>query len=264
MVNVALKEFPYLEYSSMDVLLFLCEFMIKVEFMSEKKATPIRSAFEFLREVGAVELSKIKAAGGTAPIMFAERDFVFAIKLFGLYVRNHNGINQFVPDGEQDSTDETVVIDSSTEAKRLEYYVSDVQKRTKIQIHAIESAANRLRREWREIELARIFSESIKSGKTIGQARNFLREECGIKDHEFVRIREYAISRGWFSSKRRSSKANRRVTLDDDVAIYVADLAKNFSKGAKSLTMSQATNKALRDFKTIVEDQEVEPVKGKR
>lgn len=254
MINFALQKFTYLEYSSMDVLVFLCQLMIKVEFMSEKKATPIRSSFEFLRKVAEPELAKIRAQGDIQLAMFSERDFIFAIKMFGLYIRNHNGINQFVPDDELNTSDEVVSIENLNDAKKLEFYISDIHKRTKIQTHAIQSATNRLLREWREIELSRIFSEQVSLGKTIGQARAYLRETCDIKDHEFVRIREHAISRGWFVSKRRLSKANRRVTLDEDVALYIEELTQTMSKSStKFQSMSQATNQALRDMKILTE-----------
>lgn len=240
------RVYPYLEITSPEGVFALCRLMIETPFLLETKPTPIRASFLFLRKVS--ETMTARMPGVT---LFRERDFVFAIKMFGLKVRAKNGVNQFVPDNElNEAEDEEVSVHDSRSAKELDVYVSDVHKRTKIQRHAIESAANRLLRDFREMELGRVFSDLMsRQGMSIGQAREYLRDECKIKDHEFVRIRKHAIDLGLFSSKRNQSKNNRRVTLDDDVVPYVEELQITLgSKNRGQLTPSQAVNQALRDF----------------
>jgi len=246
MIAHAQKQFPFLESSSPEALLRLCRLMIDTQFMFDKKPTPIRSTFEFLRKITGTDVQNQQ----TGIPMFAERDFIFAIKMFGVSVRVRNGINQFVPgNGLNRVADEEFAITVAKDAKGLEFYVSDVHKRTKIQMHAIESATSRLLREWREIELAKLFSTMMqKDGKTIGQAREYLRLQCGVKDHEFVRIRKHAINLGVFQSRRNPLRVSRRVTLDEDVAPYVELLTNSLAKNKNQLTPSQAVNQALRDL----------------
>lgn len=244
MIAYAHRSFPFLEISTPDGLKTLCHLMVSTNFAFDKKPTPIRASFEFLR--------KLPVEG--APT-FAERDFVFAIKMFGLLIREKNGVIQFVPGNRIDlAEDEEVLIQSSKDAKQLEFYVSDVHKHTKIQTHTIQSATNKLLREWREIEMARHFAEKIAEGASIGEAREYLRTSGGVKDHEFVRIRQHAIDLGLFQSKRSPSRVSRRITLDEDNVEFVEKLAKSFAKGRSPVTMSQAANRALRDFKKLISE----------
>lgn len=256
MISYAQRTYSFLHFTTPGALMHLCRLMIESNFMFDKKPTPIRSSYEFLRRITETNVAD-KQTG--AP-MFDERDFIFAIKMFGLRVRNKNGVNQFVPEyaslpenaldpTQNGPKDKDVPIEDTVTAKSLEFYVSDVHKRTKIQTHAIQSATNRLLREWREVELAKLFSDMMQNdGKSIGQAREYLRNECGVKDHEFVRIRKHAIELGIFSSKRNPSRMNRRVTLDEDVVAYVESLSHSLAKKKNPLTPSQAVNQALRDL----------------
>lgn len=253
MIAYAHRTYPFLEGSSPEGLRLLCRLMQSANFLFDKKPTPIRSAFEFLRKIAVSDVQGVP----TQAARFAERDFVFAIKMFGLKVRDKNGVNQFVPDNRLDEAeDEEILIENAKDARELEFYLSDVyRKRTKIQTHTIQSATNKLLREWREIELAKAFSNKINAeGMSIGQAREFLRVTCSVKDHEFVRIRQYAIELNLFQSKRNPARANRRVTLDEDNIEFVEKLAKSFVKGKNPLSMSQTVNKALRDFSKLVKD----------
>lgn len=253
MIAYAHRSYPFLEGSSPEGLRLLCRLMLSANFLFEKKPTPIRSAFEFLRKIAVADVQGVP----TEAARFAERDFVFAVKMFGLRVRNKNGVNQFVPDNRLDEAeDEEVLIENAKDARELEFYLSDVyRKRTKIQTHTIQSATNKLLREWREIELAKVFADKVNTdGMSIGQAREYLRSTCSVKDHEFVRIRQHAIDLSLFQSKRSPARANRRVTLDEDNIAFVEKLGKSFSKGKNPLSMSQSVNKALRDFKTLVEE----------
>lgn len=253
MISYAQKQFDYLENTSPDALYSLCRLMIDSYFVFEKKPTPVRSSYEFLRKITQTNIQN----ESTGAPMFAERDFVFAIKMFGLRIRLKNGVNQFVPDNVPNYGDEgdggEVAISNGKEAKLLEFYVSDVHKRTKIQTHAIQSATNRLLREWREMELARLFTDMMEQqNKTIGQSREFLRANCGVKDHEFVRIRAYAIELGIFQSKRNPSRSSRKITLDEDVVSYVESLSRQFvKKKMVKATLSQVVNQALRDLSKL-------------
>ena len=252
MIAYTHRSFPFLESSSPEGLRSLCRWMLNATFMFEKKPTPIRSSFEYLRKIASADVS----GAPTDAVRFAERDFVFTIKMFGFKVRDKNGVNQFVPDNALDpDEDEEVLLENSKDARELEFYLSDVyRKRTKIQTHTIQSATNKLLREWREVELAKAFSDKInKEGMSIGQAREYLRSTCLVKDHEFVRIRQHAIDLGLFQSKRNPARVNRRVTLDEDNVAFADTLAKSFTKGKNPLSMSQAVNKALRDFKKLIE-----------
>lgn len=253
MIAYTHRNYPFLESSSPEGLRLLCRLMLDTNFLFEKKPTPIRSSFEFLRKIAFADVQGVP----TDAVRFAERDFVLAIKMFGLKVRDKNGVNQFVPDNRLDEAeDDEVLIDNSKDARELEFYLSDVyRKRTKIQTHTIQSATNKLLREWREVELAKAFSNRINvEGMSIGQAREFLRTTCSVKDHEFVRIRQHAIDLGLFQSKRNPARVNRRVTLDEDNVDFAETLAKSFAKGKNPLSMSQAVNKALRDFKKLIDE----------
>lgn len=250
MITHTHRNFPFLETSSPEGLRHLCYLMLTTSFLFEKKPTPIRASFEFLRKVAE---NDVRGASTGGP-RFAERDFVFAVKMFGLNIRLKNGVNQFVPGNELDPEDDfDVPILVAKDAREMEFYLSGVyRKLTKIQTHTIQSATNKLLREWREIELAKEFANKINNeGRSIGQAREFLRQECGVKDHEFVRIRQHAIDLGLFQSKRTPARGNRRVTLDEDNVIYAEKLAKSFAKGKNPISISQAVNKALRDLKKL-------------
>lgn len=261
MIAYAHRTFSFLESSSPEGLRLLCDLILTANFLFDKKPTPVRSAFEFLRKIAFTDVQ----GAPTDAVRFAERDFVFAIKMLGLKIRNKNGVNQFVPDNRLAPDDEEVLIDTSKDARELEFYLSDVyRKRTKIQTHTIQSATNKLLREWREVELAKVFAAKINTeGMSIGQAREYLRSTCGVKDHEFVRIRQHAINLGVFQSKRNPARVNRRVTLDEDNLPFVETLAKNFAKGKSPLSISQTVNKALRDFKKLIGGAEEAPGKAK-
>lgn len=261
MILAAKQRFPYLECSSQDILLNLCVVMIHTHFILDTKATPIRASFEFLRQI-------MRTAAGNDPraakLEFKERDFIFAIKMFGLKIRDKNGLKQFVPENEIDHRDdEEVLITDEYSARELEHYVSDIQKRTKIQTNGIESALNRLLRDWREIELAKEFTNMMdKEGIAIGQARDRLRDEYGVKDHEFVRIRDHAIELGLLKSKRNQSKNGRRITLDPDVLVFVEQLMSKPDpnrKGARKepASASEAVNQAMRDFYLMINNRQL-------
>lgn len=246
MIAHAARTYPFLEYSNMDGLRFLSRMMINSPFMLDSKATPIRSSYLFLREIaGSVQ--------GEAIYSFTDRDFVFCIKMFGLAIRvSSNSIMQFMPENQLDDGDEEVLITDHSQAKTVEVYVSDIHKHTKIQTNSIESATNKLLRNHREVELAKLFAGKVNDdGWSVGRARDYLRNECNVKDHEFIRIRDYAISLGIFQSKRSSVRSSRRATIDDDNMEFVEAIAKKYGKNGGSLTLSQAVNKALKDLRLL-------------
>lgn len=253
MIAYAARHYPYLESSSPEGLRRLCRLLLETNFAFDKKPTPVRSSYEFLCKIAENDVRGVP----TEQARFAERDFVFAIKMFGLKIRNKGGVNQFVVDNRLDEMeDEEVLVDNDKAARALEYYLSDVYKRrTKIQTHTIQSATNKLLREWREIELAKLFSDRINNqGDTIGQARELLRSTYSVKDHEFVRIRQHAIDLGLFQSKRSPSKSNRRVTLDEDIVPFIEKMGRGLSRGKNPLSMSQTVNRALRDFQKLINE----------
>ena len=248
------RTFAFLESTSVEALRGLSRLMLHVDFIFDKKPTPVRSAYEFLKKVSETDMQ----GKPTESVRFAERDFVFVVKMFGLRIRvAPSGVNQFVADNELDSDDEELPLDGQKAVRELEFYLSDVyKKRTKIQTHSIQSATNKLLREWREVRLAKVFADKIAAeGLTIGQAREHLRDDYMVKDHEFVRIRQHAMDRGWFTGKRNQKSPNRRVTLEEDNVEFVETLSKNFAKGKTPLSPSATVNKALRDFKLIIEQQ---------
>lgn len=248
MITHTHRVFPYLEISSIEDVLTLCNLMIQTTFMLDTKPTPIRASYDFLRTVTEQSID----GGEVTKAPFSERDMVFAVKMFGLRIRISKGLLQFVPNNEfDDKEDEEFLIDSGITAKKLEFYISDVHKRTKIHTHTIQSASNKLLREWRELQLAKLFADLVhKKNRTIGQAREYLRTECGVKDHEFVRIRAQAIALGWFQSRRSPAKANRRITLDEDNLVYVEEMAQKLG-GRVPLSMSAAANSLIRDFRKL-------------
>jgi len=249
MVTHAQRMYPYLEISSMDGVISLCRLMISSVFMLDTKPTAVRASFDFLRTIAGQG-----AEGEKRPVLFGERDVVFVIKMFGLRIRVSKGLLQFVPNNElDDKEDEEFLISDNKSAKELEFNISDVHKRTKIHTHTIQSAVNKLLREWRELQLAHLFATKVLQEKwTIGQAREYLRTQCEVKDHEFVRIRAQAIELGLFKSRRNLAKVNRRITLEEDNVGYVEEMSKRFG-GRNVLTMSQTANRLIRDFRTMME-----------
>jgi len=252
MIGYAKSQYPFLDSTSDVALYKLVRLMFDNYFMSEKKPTPILATYKFLTTVAETtypDAPEVK--------IFAERDFVFAVKMFGLRIRDKNGVMQFVPDNQLDSAeDEEVLIDSAKAVKALEYYISGVKKSTKIHTNAIESATGTLLRDWREMNLAVLFSKKMKKdGMTIGQARDFLIQHEQVKTHEFVRIREHAVDMGLFTSKRNPSKINRRITLDDDVYQFVSTLMQKGHPSKKGpMNASDAVNAGLRDLYRLTHD----------
>lgn len=251
MIAYAQNAFPYLEVTSIKAVTTLSNLMIRNEFMFSGKPTPIRSSFEFLKKVYAAGVGSNEVDASN----FSERDFVFAIKMFGLRVREKNGVNQFVPDNViDDASDGEITLNDRKEGKELEFYVSEIQKHTKIQRQAIESATNRLLRKWREVELACLLAKMMQDGKTIGEVKEHMRQQYDIKDNVFVRIRTYAIEMDIFKSKQTPRRANRRITLDEDIVPFVEELQLKFAK-KKKLTASQAVNQGLRDLRLLTTDE---------
>lgn len=241
MISYAQKMYPFLETTSYDAVFSLCKLMNENPFSFDKKPTPVRSSLDFLR--------KIKDETYPTAPPFEDRDFVFAVKMFSLRIREKNGVNQFVPDDLMNvSVDEEIRIDNAKDSKELEFYVSVVHKRTKIQTQAIQSATNKLLREWRERQLGRVFAEKMdEENMTIGSAKDWLMSHCGVKEHEFVRIRNWSITEKLFVPKRASNSPSRRVTLDEDVVPFVESLMRH----SASRTMTQAVNQSLRDLKKL-------------
>ena len=245
MIAHAVRSYPYLEHTSSTVVADLAKLMIDTPYMLDNKPTPICASYSFLKEVAKSSSAEVAR--------FTDRDFVFCIKMFGLVLRERLGVIQFLHGNavSDDDIDSEVLIADYDQAKRLEMYVSSIHKHTKIQRNSLDSADNKLRRVYRDVELAKLFVQMVdKEGLTVGEARNRLRTNCNVKDHEFIRIREQAIAMGIFESKRAKAKS-ARVTIDDENLPFVESLAKGAGKNGSTLNLTQAVNKALRDLRLL-------------
>ncbi|WP_236077301.1 DUF4209 domain-containing protein [Paraburkholderia domus] len=258
MITHATRTYPFLDSTSEDTVYALARLMIDVEFMSDRSLTPARASLEFLREIGRQKevLDRI-----------VERDFVFAIKMFGLNLRNEAGLllfqprNDWVRDGDEDgSTAVEVTIDNQSQAKEAEFAISDVQKHRKVHSRRIEAALNRLLRRYRDVELAREFVSLVNDGKSIGEAKDVLRTRHNVKDHEYNRVRETALEIGIFDPSSRRKRTHGRVTLEPEVMAYVEQAAKT-TQGSRlhQKTPSQMVNQMLRDLHYITEKKHLVP-----
>lgn len=254
MIEHAKRTFPYLEVTS--ATFGLCRLMLDEPFMFADRQTPIRSSFEFLERVQA-------STSGHAAVV-TDRDFMFAVKMFGLKVWERGGQYYFLGDNEppvekvrrvqagKEVKYRPVAIESAEDVRMLEFYLFSGTKRTKIQIAAIQSATNKLLRDWRELKVARILGELLKS-QTIGEAKEVLRTDYGVKDHEFVRIRQIAIKIGVFASGRSTAKKSNRATLEDDVLEYLERVRKQkVAEGQRGqLSITQLVNQTIRELHLI-------------
>lgn len=257
MISYTRRVAPYVQFSSLPAVKTLANLMLNTSFCFERKETPLCSSYNFLQRVGSfaggpTSLEEQAENAGTTKKSFEERDFIFLVKMFGFSLRRANsGVIQIVE--ELDIDDDPVTIDDEKSAKELEFYISEIQKHTRIQLHSIESSTKRLLRDWREVQLAYALAEKVnKENYTIGRAKDFLRDNCAIKDHEFVRIREHALNLDLLTPKRKRSDTSRRVSIDEDVIPFIDDLSKKLSKGRHPLTFTQAVNRALRDFRQLI------------
>ncbi|ARL04337.1 hypothetical protein [Burkholderia pseudomallei] len=250
MIQHAKREYPFLDYSSDDALYALARLMISVDFMTERRVTPLRSSLLFLRRIGA-------HADPAVPVI-KERDFVFLVKMFGLLIRDKQGLYEFLPSNKwiDDSEDEgkpavEVKIDDEATARAVEMEVSDIKKHRKIHERRIDAGTNRLVRWYRDAQLAVVLADRVKSGQKIGDAREFLRTEHDVKDHEYVRIRERALEMGLLKNARTTRRKNIRVTLDGDVAHWVESQG-SVDGRLHARTPTQTVNACLRDLYFLV------------
>ena len=241
MIDYTRKMYPYLQTTSTEAIFALSKLMSGNPFAFDAKPTPLYSAIRFLR--------KIKPEVFPLAPDFEERDFVFAIKMFSCKLRDKNGVYQIVPDGlPAPDVDEEVRIDNKNECQTVEYHIVEGFPRTKIQRQAIDSATNKLLREWRERLLGREFAKIMREeNMTIGKAKEWLMANCGVKDHQFVRIRNWSIMEKLFVPSRASNSPSRRVTLDEDVVPFLESMMRH----SKSRTLTQAVNQSLRDLKKL-------------
>ncbi|WP_199028513.1 hypothetical protein [Ralstonia sp. ASV6] len=244
MIRATEKQFPFLEPTSEDALYKLARTMIDTDFMIDRPPTPVRSSLEFLRAI-------LEPEG----IRVMERDFVFLIKMFGLRILDKEGLYEFwtpsetrrQADGEKAAVE--VYIEDREQAKVVEFVVSQVQKPRKIHLKRIDAAVNRLARRYRDTVLAHHFVSLVNDGKTIGEAKDVLRIEHSVKDHEYNRVRERAMELGIFDPSRNKRSPQSRVTLDPDVMEYVQRTAED-QQGSRmhKKSTTQMVNQMLRDF----------------
>ncbi|KVV07453.1 hypothetical protein [Burkholderia ubonensis] len=258
MIRHAAKSYPFLDATSEDAVYSLARLMIDVDYVVDRMTTPVRASLEFLRSLADQRL------GPGARI--AERDFVFVIKMFGLKIRNKGGLLEFLPRNEwvRESSGEKpaieVTIDDQTQAKTVEFEISDVQRHRKIHGRRIEAAYNRLVRLHRDTELALIFVSLVNGGKTIGEAKDELRNNFDVKDHEYNRIRERALELGIFDRTRKRTRTQGRITLDPDVMAFVEEQAAASQGGRMHRrTPSQMANEMLRDFHFLLKKKPLIP-----
>ena len=252
MIEHTTRSYPFLELSSTEGVAYLVSLMIETPCTLDNKPTPICSMYSFLREVARDRAER----GEGRNITFADRDFVFCIKMFGLGLQKaKNGIVQFVTsDVLENSGVRGVLITDQNQAKRIEVYVSSIHRHTKIQTTSIESATNKLLRVNRDVELAKMFVKLIKvDGMTIGQAKDVLRDRCSVRDHEYIRIRQQALDNGWIESKRSSSR-EKRVSIDQDNLDFLESTAKAEGKGVAVFSLNKAVNKALRHLRILTQN----------
>ncbi|WP_432262892.1 hypothetical protein [Cupriavidus sp. TMH.W2] len=257
MIAEAERSFDYL--SSTPHTFALCKLMLAHEFMFSDRQTPIDSSVEFL---------KTRAELLGVPGIVTDRDFVFAIKMFGIKIWQKKSMFYFR--GEQAASTGTGVrrvrdgvtvdfkikpLDDAAAMKDLEFYLYSGSKRTKIQLNEIQSASNKLLRDHRDRELALLLGELRGKRKlSIGDARDLLRNEYDVKDHEFARIRAKAIELGVFTPGRAAAKESSRVTLDADVLEFLG-LVRAKKRGAgvrdNQLTLTKLLNSAIRDMHLV-------------
>ncbi|CAG9184145.1 hypothetical protein [Cupriavidus pampae] len=229
--------------------------MRNYRFMFDDRQTPVVASFEFLKHRAAQDDPR----GGE----FDLSDFVFAIKMFGLQVFERKGMKYFlgrnmpagvrrVREGKEDKY-EPVPLNDADSVRKLEFNVFQ-GGRTKIQINEIQSATNKLLREYRELLLANHLGKLRASGLSIGDCRDRMRSEHSVKDHEFARVRTIAIELGVFKPGRAAAKESSRVMLDPDVQEFLGRVrAEKKAAGAREnqLSMSKLLNNAVRELHLI-------------
>lgn len=250
MITHAAREYPFLDHSSEDTLCTLARLMISVDFVSDQRVTPLRSSLLFLRRIGQTANPPIDT--------IRERDFVFLIKMFGLIVRDKHGLLEFLPDnvwideselGESKPATETKITDDVS-ARAVEMEISDIKRHRKIHERRIDAGTNRLLRWYRDGQLALVLAERVKAGEKIGEAREHLRSQHDVKDHEYVRVRKRAFDMGLIESARTSRRKNIRVTLDPDCAAYIETRIRE-DRQLRGRTPAQAVNGCLRDLYSL-------------
>lgn len=247
MITHVKREFPFLDHSSEDALYALARLMMNIEFIADKRVTPLRSSLLFLRYIGPTANPPVET--------IKERDFVFLIKMFGLKTRSKNGLLEFLPDNtwidDSDKDGKPAVemkIENGKDAQLIEREVSDIKRHRKIHEKRIDAGTNRLLRWYRDNCLAIVLADRVlKEGEKIGEAREYLRTHHDVKDHEYVRIRKRAFELGLIESARTTRRKNMRVTLDMDCAGWVENLLRTDSR-FRGRTPTNVVNTCLRDL----------------
>lgn len=245
MITHAERNFPFLEHSSAESVRRLARLMIDVDYVVDRMPTPVMGSLAFLRARAAEQGFKIP-----------ERDFVFLIKMFSLRIRDKGGLLEFLPGNEWagvevgEAQPVEVYINDLESAKNIEYQLSAAYKPRKVHSRRIDAAENRLSRIYRDTELAYLFVDLVNGrGMTIGDARDVLRDEHKVKDHEYTRIRQRARELGIFDQARKRQTTTGRVTLDPDVMEYVeAESRRSQGPRMHARTPSQMVNQIVRDF----------------
>jgi hypothetical protein len=255
MIADAERSFAYLTCTAQ--IFATCRMMRDNRFMFDDRQTPIAASFEFLKKRAEQDDPR------SAPL--DQRDFVFAIKMFGIGVHERKGMMYFlgrhmpkagvrrVRDGIEDKYT-AIALNDGHSVRELEFYLFQDGKRTKIQINEIQSATNKLLREHRELQLAVLLGKLRAGGMSIGEGKDLMRNEHGVKDHEFARVRGKAIELGIFKPGRAAAKESSRVMLDPDVQDLLSRVRQQKkAEGMREsqLSMSKLINMTVRELHLI-------------
>lgn len=252
MIAATRDQYPFLEISSVEAVYSLLQEIQKENFLFTNKRTPVRTSWMFCQKMQ--EAAIAQAPSGAPHVMYHERDFVFVVKLLGLKIRVTNGLLEFPKDNVLNPSDEDFQITDVRVAKMLEFRLTGTEKRKKQEINTIETALSRLLRQYREKELARVFGELYSRKTPIADIKAHLRAMTApveIADHQFTRIRQYAVDLGLYVP-RKSARVAKRVTLDEDNIKFVHEMMNRsaFTKG-ENMTVAQVVNRMLRQLREL-------------
>jgi hypothetical protein len=273
MITHTRRQYAYLDPSSDDAVYALARLMTEVDFMHDRVVTPVRASLEFLQTIENHRRAEAEQNPSTAktPLVdgvIHERDLVFVIKMFGIRLRSKGGLLQFLPRNEWIRGDDgdaapavEVNIDSPASAKGIEFEISAIKRNRKVHARQIDAAFNRLTRRFRDAEMARVFATLVTvKGMSIGEAKDALRTEHNIKDHEYNRIRDAAVELKIFDPASRRKHSNGRVTLDPDVLEWVESrVEEDLSGRMHRKTLSQMVNEMVRHLHQLVMKTQLAP-----
>jgi hypothetical protein len=220
-------------------------------FVAHGRPTPLKSAFKFLLEQSGYTQTKEGSPG--KPMPFTESNFVFAIVLVGLNIRDSNGLYQFVEDN-QVARGEEYPLTNRDDAKKLEFHLLDLSngQLTKTARDSVEHGVKRLRQAVQEGKLAQEMADLL-AGKspdgskyTLAQANSHMIHHHGLNSHGLVRIRRLMISTGMYNPPRRKVGMSFLKHLAPDNAKLIERYCEQ-----KKVTAHQALDQILFDYRRM-------------